>query len=899
MNKKYKIAVIGETKVGKTVFFASYFYQVRSGKGKYPVIIKNQASDDSITNIINRLFNEHKTVGGTEERIDYSFSIDSLGMDIELFDIQGSFTSNRDNWDISEVSDDLASADGLILFISGYDVMTNRLDSLRIGSLMIDAISKVREHKEGNIKGRSDVPICFIFTKCDKIPDVSVDMLEENISATLQAAKQEHKFGNIFTEKFYKKGSYVKSYATQSMGKWQDDETPPLDYEPVNVLEPMEELFQTMAASRASYSKKLATVLTTGLALVLLAGGGFLFWMDYSEWQNFSHKVINASNNRNYEQAISDIDNYTEPSSLAPQFIRINRRDRLRKLRRDVYTDYEITLFAPLDSALSKIDYEKFPDVDEVFLENNRNVMRYLAVPYFAEINPEHYDRVREVTGYFAVGLLMNPYQNSSPDDEIQLIIRSLNYEVPKESWKDKIQNNIDTLLRHWCETIPADAEPSVYQHYIDQAGALLNHPKLSLELAEYISNRINTWHREMDESWRQLGEKWVKEAYDVSPEDGVRFLAEHMANRLNPTAEKMLKDAEVNLYNNIVNQALSEYADDIDALQALLNKFPAMTDEARERIYAQKAVLVGLQQENVINDIRSSKSIADLAGMARTLGGEAKIGEISKTIENTLQSLIDREFDKIDSQVRDMINNNSFAEAQQFIIDRSNAIKRDIRRFANSDSNINGLDAKVIELTDELMKHHLSFCKQSFTSRKTTKSKRDIVACINDLKEFITLWSASHSSEQWNEVRMVINFLETIQGGIKGNLLIVEGNFEAAVKSLIKNAAGSWYTFDTNPDMQIKVTVNTNLYSSPVINDKKQPVFNFAIPITWSVEMGTIEFEGIDVDFFSDNEGILTQKIDPSGFKGYERLTGTLQDSGNSLVIRFEPEVGIPKCPW
>ena len=901
MNKKYKIAIMGETKVGKTVFLASYFYQAFSGRVKYPVIIKNQKTDDEIRRIINRLFSEHKKVEGTQERIDFSFSIDSLGMDIELFDLEGGFTSNRDNWDIHEVSDDLASADGLMLFISGYDVMNDHLGSIRISSFMTDAISRVREHKEGNIKGRSDVPIWCIFTKCDKIPDIPVEMLEEKMSSLLQAAKKEHKFGNMLTEKVYKKGSYVKSYATQAMGKWQDDNTPPLDYKPVNVVEPMEELFETMTTSRSSYFKKLGMVLTFGVTALLMAGGVFLFWRDYSEWQNFSHEIMNASDNRNYDLAISALNNYTEPYSLLPQFIRINRSNNLKELRNKVYTDYERIAYAPLDSALSKINYNILPDVDEVFIETSENVHKYLSVSYFAEINPEHYERIHNSAWYFSAGQLLNPsIQNASPDDQIQIIIRCLNYEAPA-SWKDRIQNRVETLLRHWCDTIPANAAPSDYNRYINQANALLYHPNLSIELSDYINNQLSTWHREMDESWRQLGEKWVKEAYDLPPEDGVRVLAGHMSDRLNPTVEKMLKEAESNLYNNIANRALADYADDIEALRALLGKFPAMTDDAQEKIQAQVAVLVGIKQEQTINDIRSAKSIVDLAAIARSLGGEAKIGEIAKTIESVLQNLIDKEFNKIDTQVRYMVIHNSFAEAKQYLTDESNALKRDIRRLANEDSSsvyIKGLDAKITELMDEFMKYHLNFCKQSFTSRKNTKSKREIAACINDLNEFITLWTGSRSSEQWNEVRRVIDFLETIQGGIKGNLIIVEGNFEAAVESWLSNAAGSWYTFDTNPDMQIKVTINQTTYSSKVIDDRKQPVFNFTIPITWSVEMETIEFKGIDVDIISDND-IFTQQVDPSGFKGYERLTGRLQDSGNSLVIRFEPMIGIPKCPW
>ena len=100
MNRKYKIAVMCDTNVGKTIFFGSYFHQVTDlGRGKYKVAIKSQASDDEITQITTQLFKKKQKVIGTAARIDFSFSVEALSMDIELVDVPGGFTANRDYWD--------------------------------------------------------------------------------------------------------------------------------------------------------------------------------------------------------------------------------------------------------------------------------------------------------------------------------------------------------------------------------------------------------------------------------------------------------------------------------------------------------------------------------------------------------------------------------------------------------------------------------------------------------------------------------------------------------------------------------------------------------------------------------------------------------------------------------
>ena len=85
-------------------------------------------------------------------------------------------------WVENKILPDLQRADGALFFISGEDLVKYPERVLKDNLVFAKAISKLREHKSGDLKGRLDVPIWFIFTKGDTIPDVSLDTLKEKNS---------------------------------------------------------------------------------------------------------------------------------------------------------------------------------------------------------------------------------------------------------------------------------------------------------------------------------------------------------------------------------------------------------------------------------------------------------------------------------------------------------------------------------------------------------------------------------------------------------------------------------------------------------------------------------------------------------------------------------------------
>ena len=223
---------------------------------------------------------------GTSERVDFSFSVDSLGMDVELFDIPGGFTQDMDAWVENKILPDLQRADGALFFISGEDLVKYPERVLKDNLVFARAISKIREHKSGDLKGRSDVPIWFIFTKGDTIPDVSLDTLKEKNSALFKAAEKSQDHGNWLEKTAYKKGKYVNAYKSQSVGKWESPQSVPRNYQPDMVIEPMEDLFEAMVHSRSAHGRTLRKIIAA-LALAifaLLEGGDVLLRHEPMEW---------------------------------------------------------------------------------------------------------------------------------------------------------------------------------------------------------------------------------------------------------------------------------------------------------------------------------------------------------------------------------------------------------------------------------------------------------------------------------------------------------------------------------------------------------------------------------------------------------------------------------------
>ena len=200
--------------------------------------------------------------------------------------------------------------------------------------------------------------------------------------------------------------------------------------------------------------------------------------------------------------------------------------------------------------------------------------------------------------------------------------------------------------------------------------------------------------------------------------------------------------------------------------------------------------------------------------------------------------------------------------------------------------ASINTMDDRQLERMNYLQSTHADFCRQMFQRHRMTRYRSDVAECLSTLNRFLTIWPKNLRNDDGNEVKQASDFLKAIQHVVYGTLEIVEGDF---------SKEDGWT--DT-PDMKISFMVNGKSYATSIVQNQKYPKFNESFSLMWSVDIGTITFTGIEVDAVFDDV-VFNSSVDASGFKGYERLSGTLYNNGNSLTIKFSPSQSIPVCPW
>lgn len=618
---------------------------------------------------------------------------------------------------------------------------------------------------------------------------------------------------------------------------------------------------------------------------------GASYYIDYSYWKSVLADINRERERNNYSEAIKILDEFHSPftSIILPGFIRSGGER--ASLRDEIYKEYESEFYAPIASEIDKISNSTFPEIDAVFYETLKRIETYLDNSHFASINPEHYAKVKGSAWYFEAARLFNIDSTSSqmtPDEEFEIILRCLNYEAP-ENWRERIQSRIDNLLRHWGRTSPSEGSPGSLEPYIDRAGQLINHPNISSEVADYLTERINSWREEQNARWLKLAGDWVNEANNVSPEEGLKMLSAHMSEKITPSVRIILETAQANLYRTAADNALNYYADDIEELQNVLKKFPAMPNADKERIAQKIAFLDEKRIEDRVKEINSSKTLGGLANVVKELGTDINVNSVRQAVNNTLSSLVNARIKDIEAEAGVIIRQNNFSDGKQEISNMIRKLQSDIQGAVDSSTarpHIEKARSLEQELLTSLMSANVEYCKGMFNSRKNTRSERDITMCLKVMNDFVSLWPEALRTREGSEINQVREFLSAIQGGVQGKLHIVSGNFAAAD------------SFSDTPDMQIKIDINNDSYFTETIKDRVEPVFNQWIAITWSVGMSEVKFTGIEVDPMFNDE-VFHAIVVSRGFKGYDKFNATLQNNGNSLTIRFEPDKNIPSCPW
>ena len=129
-------------------------------------------------------------------------------------------------------------------------------------------------------------------------------------------------------------------------------------------------------------------------------------------------------------------------------------------------------------------------------------------------------------------------------------------------------------------------------------------------------------------------------------------------------------------------------------------------------------------------------------------------------------------------------------------------------------------------------------------------------------------------------------DFLESLIGGVRGTLNIVNGNFEHY---------GAWYRGN-----EMKLEVYRGDMDQPLLVTKTvenyQPSWNTSLNIRWTPQT-QFRFRAVDDELGTDDE-IFDTPVYSNRIFGYKKLTGKVKGNGNWVYIEFNYQ-GIPECPW
>ena len=961
--EKYKIAIMGATGVGKTVFLGSYFNMVfnvafEGGQQRRPISVKEQASVDKIAEIIATLFEQHKPVLGTAERTDFSFCVDSLDMDVTLFDVPGGDTQDMDRWIETKIAPDLKTANGVLFFLSGEDLIHHPEKLLKDNMVFARAISLVRENQGRKWEGRQDVPITFIFTKGDTIPDVDVKTLQAKIASLFQAACQDREDAGLLLKRLFKKGlfqkgKHVQCFKTTAMGKWPDPQTPPLDYEPKNVVEPMEKLYEAMCKTKTEYRYKRLKVAASIAALCFLVFLGGCWSFDFWRWNRALKDYERSLERREYLSALAVLDAFAdryvfpEPLPLYPDFLRPGRGT--EALRQSVYQQYEGDLYAGIEPFLKDAELfsseEASKDVVPVpagtaegaraFLETAERARTYLERPEFREAQPERYLRVLNARGFFAdasaAALVMVQAEASVAGKAVpkaeaggglfvsaMACLESLKVLGPRLSAEDtqNINDGLRTVLQAWGQSLPENSKIGELERRLDQSAQMLG---LSSPTPLSAENRKTL--QAVEQNWKTLWETlWFGRTGDWLEEMEIKGWSndekkEELTARL--SRYKMPDSSRRRLADVVADLDMETCKEDAYALAnaQLACRGLGMSDkksaEFDERI--QKAHNKYLNE--ILESFKAVNGIEPLKEALEKVRGLPDFPQKKEMISNQFQAKFKEVVRGYCGAVGDAPYFKEFLEAKNFegalkhrntliqgleeqllslvVLARGGSLeeaKRDIRREVY---------AFFSDGENSLMDRHYKFCRETARRENLTTWDR-LDKALPVLDAFLSSWAfeaerteKSQAHEKIAEVKKVFDWLKNSRNSVHGVLKIVSGYFSYD--------DGALFFYDP-PDVMVYCFQDDHqIVKTSLISNQKAPNFGDTVSITCfpnsSITIQAWEMDG--GNWTERNRRLVDETIKIEGPLSYTKLNGRIGSSYNSVTLRFTPDSSHTPYPW
>lgn len=914
--RPYKLAIMGASGVGKTVFLGSYFYANEKGMGKKyhvaPLLEHSAAASDKAEPELNSVQVVNELIGslfkgsqiGTHKRLDMSMAVGDK-MKVRLFDLPGGFTVDSTRWEDQKIKEDLETADGVIFFIPAWDTLHNYMECRKAGTPFSTAISQfIRNEKEDAKERKADIPIYFLFTKADMLQGGEKDITAEELLKHWKGLKASSQTGS--ERIFFKKGQFDKSFKVTALGTWLDENTPPKEeeYQPVNVVESMESLFDAMVQARRnrdrnSHLKKTALTTVTALA-VFAAVLGTGYSVQKIRWNSAEKAMQLAVARGNYPDAINALDNFRAHRSLLgfslPAFMSPGKDvdAQIDKLR----FDYEADSYKELAGYIQIAKTTELPNSDsDSFKQGAQAVKNYLTNDTFAAIAPEHYAAVKQAEQYYAAGNIMSGTVKSL--DDIQVILHQIDL-VP-ENWREPLLKRIPAGVAVWRVALDkaaaaqeAETPGTGLQEYdtaLSQLRALTNTLPMSDQIGKALKEQTDAIEQSRNAMADQFITAKIAEANSLTNTEEAIGLIEKLKHALplSKAQKDRIQSAADKHYEALVSRWIDKKTD-IEKLRGYLRQYPDMPEGARSLAdnYIQRTA--ASQKEALRQGILSAKDMPDLLDKSKKANAlYTGQQEFRTAIAQRFQELLIQDTKDTDDSIKENLENNDFENAITIITGRFEEVKKyseKISAFCNVGGAVTNSMAEWKEQwLSNASSQNYHYLRAKFNSYGDSCSDTELRDFSQELKDFTILWP---QAPQDNEILQVIHYVSSIRNGVNARLTVER----AKVK------IGTNTTFGSN--LMIKVTAGSTTFATDNHNFSNKPEFNEDFDFKWSIDMAPVVMNFTNVNWILKNKELKEAQISVpcDGITGWKKLNGPHATPNKNIIVWLKVN-GIPNCPW
>lgn len=914
--KTLKLAIMGASGVGKSVFLASYFNcATNRNEGNLTIRFADSESIDHVSEMIQTLFIEHKPISGTDKRYNMSFHVTNPNCLISLHDIPGGWTTSAKSWEDAAVNvyNDLKNADGVIFFVSVGD-----LDPLHSETYDIQnyhdmqtfnmALRHLRNPKDGSTP-RQDVPICVVFTKGDLSPETTVEKLEDQYRNFLKSAQE----GGGKFKWLFKKGRYVKCYKSIAMGRWENQDQPPVDGDPQNVIDPMEWLVKSMNSAKSAHTKSWFWFF---VMIFIIFSIGIISY-DRCSWKSTKEDIrqLTAANRYNEAEAtLTEFENRLFFARILPSFleagsdvpdIKYSLQAKSVIYEKNCLKDTANKHFDELGSYIKGADWSQYPQAEfSYYAEGVNNLQQYIDRTEYYQVTPDKYDKVKEVLPYWIVCRELRSMEVDTDNSELTAedafikLKNLLKFDtgIPLE-WKERQNPKIHGLMLFWLNSMPVPETPEMATQLIGKGNILIHYTRLPQESSQVLNEKITEWEQAEYQLWEPLCNQWLRESADNDPSDAIVFLSEKRTQPNLPDQFRHTIDIAVqshwqrrfNLWTEEASSYNPQEAYTFLENQLTMTQLPQdIREKLDEKLRYYEEKIIEVKMDEIRDKASNARNLMELTdGLSPILNTLEKdypraMSEANIVLAERLNEFVQNRLSTLRSKFGNYLVAEDFDRARETMKEDANEMKADLMRFRGKHIDISIYDSQLMQFRKDMMRRleegEFVASKKAFKRLKNESmpSTYEIDAVIKILEHFLSTYPISDKNSQIMQVK---EYLSAVSNGIRGYIIIKNSNCRDRLYG------------DNEFVVKLRTNNGKNWESRQLEGDDIN--WNERVPIRWTPST-IVYFQLIEKDIKYDDE-FLNETVYADGIFGYKRLMnywliGDKKGCSLSITAEFDP---------